>query len=682
MKKFTFLKPFFLFSIVCLGIFLFQAQQAPEKPEGWDDVKYDRVPWSVLHTPQTIPPGYEQPFATVGPDYFEDFFIALTVAEGNNSINPNVPLQSISVFNASGTVGARGYTTTNGGFNFSNNPLTWGATNQGDPVVAHDSLGNVYFDNMTGGITGTLVAVSSNSGVTWNGVVPGNSGFDKNWIAAVQSGGPYTNYVYGTMTSGSGCTFMRSTNRGVSFTVTTSLSPHALPGAMPCVGPNGGTTGGSVYVVTNWGSSFAAQYTFFRSIDGGLTFATQSTQAFANVVGTIVGGRNSVENMRTRPYPFISADNSFGAYRGRLHLIYASNDPPGDGNKPDIFSRYSNDFGVTWSSAIKVNDDANPTTHHQWHPAMWCDKQTGYLFVNWMDSRNCPTNDSAEIWASFSTDGGQTFTTNHKINTAKFKIDCISCGGGGTPKYLGDYNGVSSYNGIALHAWTDFRNSGWLSHNGYHPDWAMRTSKTVDSMNAFADTNFIFVSVPGVKSYTRSVRFTPTISPAPGTGTITLTMVNKISNTPLDSLTTYPDSLRLRIITAGGVTNQTYVINVLGQGPGGIPRHQRNINLIVNNVFGIEPISNELPSSFYLYQNYPNPFNPATNIRFDLAKSGHVKLVVYDITGKEVARLADGVYNAGKYEADFNASNFSSGVYFYKIETPDFVGIKKMILIK
>ncbi len=90
----------------------------------------------------------------------------------------------------------------------------------------------------------------------------------------------------------------------------------------------------------------------------------------------------------------------------------------------------------------------------------------------------------------------------------------------------------------------------------------------------------------------------------------------------------------------------------------------------------------EAPVSFKLSQNYPNPFNPTTKISYALPKSGLVTLRVYDILGKEVATLVNEVKNAGNYTVDFSASNFTSGVYFYKLETNGFSDIKKMMLIK
>ena len=105
----------------------------------------------------------------------------------------------------------------------------------------------------------------------------------------------------------------------------------------------------------------------------------------------------------------------------------------------------------------------------------------------------------------------------------------------------------------------------------------------------------------------------------------------------------------------------------LGDGPGHI---------------GIHKISVIIPSQYALYQNYPNPFNPVTTIKFDLPKQSEVKIIVYDILGRETAVLVDKKMGAGIYEVQWNTNEFSSGVYFYKLITGRFVDTKKMILLK
>ena len=89
-----------------------------------------------------------------------------------------------------------------------------------------------------------------------------------------------------------------------------------------------------------------------------------------------------------------------------------------------------------------------------------------------------------------------------------------------------------------------------------------------------------------------------------------------------------------------------------------------------------------VPKQFSLYQNYPNPFNPVTEIKYDLPSAGIVKISVYDILGREIAVLKNEKQTAGTYNIEWNASNFASGVYIYKIETDGFVHSRKMILLK
>ncbi len=92
--------------------------------------------------------------------------------------------------------------------------------------------------------------------------------------------------------------------------------------------------------------------------------------------------------------------------------------------------------------------------------------------------------------------------------------------------------------------------------------------------------------------------------------------------------------------------------------------------------------NNKIPTEFLLSQNYPNPFNPSTKIKFDIPKQTNVKLVVYDILGRVIERLVDKEMLPGSYAAEWNAQNFSSGVYFYRIEADGFVKSSKMVLIK
>jgi len=110
---------------------------------------------------------------------------------------------------------------------------------------------------------------------------------------------------------------------------------------------------------------------------------------------------------------------------------------------------------------------------------------------------------------------------------------------------------------------------------------------------------------------------------------------------------------------------------------------------IINGVqygqmLGLNNISNELPAQYSLSQNYPNPFNPVTKIKFDISGSSETQtlLSVYDVLGREVTVLVNQQLQPGTYEADWDASAYPSGVYFYKLEIGSFTDTKKMVLLK
>ncbi|MBK8549991.1 MAG: T9SS type A sorting domain-containing protein [Ignavibacteria bacterium] len=96
----------------------------------------------------------------------------------------------------------------------------------------------------------------------------------------------------------------------------------------------------------------------------------------------------------------------------------------------------------------------------------------------------------------------------------------------------------------------------------------------------------------------------------------------------------------------------------------------------------IRNISEINPEGFSLYQNYPNPFNPGTIIKYKLAASKFVSLKVYNSKGNEVAKLVNEKQNSGEYNIQFDASNYPSGVYYYKLTVNNYTETKTMILVK
>lgn len=100
------------------------------------------------------------------------------------------------------------------------------------------------------------------------------------------------------------------------------------------------------------------------------------------------------------------------------------------------------------------------------------------------------------------------------------------------------------------------------------------------------------------------------------------------------------------------------------------------------NPIGINIVNTEVPEVYSLKQNFPNPFNPTTNIEFQIAKSDNVKLIIFDILGKEVATLVNESLQPGTYEVTFGAGNLASGIFFYRLQTESYIETKRMMMIK
>jgi photosystem II stability/assembly factor-like uncharacterized protein len=112
-------------------------------------------------------------------------------------------------------------------------------------------------------------------------------------------------------------------------------------------------------------------------------------------------------------------------------------------------------------------------------------------------------------------------------------------------------------------------------------------------------------------------------------------------------------------------------------GDNGVIIHTTNVDIISS----ISSLT-EIPADFLLLQNYPNPFNPVTNISFELPRSSYTKLIVYDVLGKELLTLENKELPAGKHLYQWDASEYSTGIYFYRLEAGEFIETKRMVLVK
>ena len=104
--------------------------------------------------------------------------------------------------------------------------------------------------------------------------------------------------------------------------------------------------------------------------------------------------------------------------------------------------------------------------------------------------------------------------------------------------------------------------------------------------------------------------------------------------------------------------------------------------ILPSSATDVQTENNPLPKYYYLGQNYPNPFNPSTEIEFTLPEKTAVRLIVYNILGKQIAELVNRTYEEGKYAVKFDAKGLSSGVYLYQLKTNKYNIVKKMQLIR
>jgi hypothetical protein len=154
--------------------------------------------------------------------------------------------------------------------------------------------------------------------------------------------------------------------------------------------------------------------------------------------------------------------------------------------------------------------------------------------------------------------------------------------------------------------------------------------------------------------------------------TVNNLIINNAAGVTLSQATTINGVLRLQ----AGVFDNTIPFTL---GPGGSISYEGGSLLIPVSVEPRDPI---VPASFFVEQNYPNPFNPSTTLRFGLPNRMHVTARIYDLLGREVSILFDGVQEAGVHTLEFEGSGFGSGVYLCRIQAGFNIGTTRMMLVK
>jgi hypothetical protein len=301
----------------------------------------------------------------------------------------------------------------------------------------------------------------------------------------------------------------------------------------------------------------------------------------------------------------------------------------------------------------------------------------GRVWAFWWDSRNDPANNIlTETWAACSTDGGQTFMPNFVVTNQNFNPNVIHIFQGTQHYYLGDYQGMSGK--TVTFPFTVGNNNSLNDFTAYLPDYGITFDKAVDSLNPNGfNTNVMRFPLMG--PYSGTVNITQNVVPSPAPGTLTFTWSGGSSI----NLTGTPGAKGLTVSASSNVPLGSYTVTVTGAESGGPRTHARTFTVLVGNFTGVSHNTNEIPKSYQLFQNYPNPFNPSTVIYYSLPKTSEVNLTVYDVLGKQVQGLVNNeIKPAGEYSVKFDATNLTSGVYYYKLVAGDYSDVRKMIVIK
>lgn len=371
--------------------------------------------------------------------------------EPSIAINPNNTNQLVAGSNINNV-----YRSNDGGLTWTKSTLSSTYGVWGDPAIVADNNNNFYFTHLSNPASGNFLdrivcQKSTNGGSTWsNGSFTGlttTKEQDKQWI----SFDPNTNNLYMSWTQfdSYGSTnandktiilFSRSTDFGVTWSTPIKLNnidgscidnSTTVEGAVPAPGPNG-----QVYV--SW--SGPNGLVFKKSLDQGVTWSTTEKQIKTTHLWDFsIPGIDRCNGM-----PITACDLSSSPHNGTIYVNWA--DQSNGSNDTDIFLSKSTDGGTTWSTPLRVNNDA--PGKHQFLSWMTIDQSNGNIYIVFYDRRNY-TNNNTDVYLAYSTDGGNSFT-NTKISTTSFLPT--------SSVFFGDYTNITAHNGVIRPIWCRLAN--------------------------------------------------------------------------------------------------------------------------------------------------------------------------------------------------------------------------------
>lgn len=407
-------------------------------------------------------------------------------------INPTNPQNIVAFANEDASNNTFRAYTNNGGASWTSGDILIGGACCDAQAVTFDSFGNLFVVYIDSGLSQINVIDSTDGGATFSApVTVGSGSIDQPSIAAGK-GSLWVDWnqsgsirVRGVAVSGLGLPPLASW--------LATQTPPSASGSYGGIAVGPGTAGsGKVIIVYMTQSTGDAPSTIWANVDpdglGASNFGSRITVTATNVGDFDYIPAQSGRSIDTEAG--VAWDTSGGPFNGRLYLVYTE-ETPDESNDTNILVRTSTNDGTSWSSAVKVNDDA--TTRSQFLPYISLDEKTGAVGVTFHDSRNdngvagaggtnAVVNDDAQFFASYSTDGGATWAPNVMLSAAGSNFSNDNAAANGID--YGDYVGTDTYCGVIWGAWADNSNSTGDNPQGTHSKFDLYANSLTFIANA------------------------------------------------------------------------------------------------------------------------------------------------------------------------------------------------------
>lgn len=344
------------------------------------------------------------------------------------------------------------YSSSNTGNNWSGGDIIPGSVYySSNPSVVHNNTGGLFYNYVDDYV---VVDRSFNNGINWDGrvVVPSSTQYDMNTIAVDKTpSSSYYNRIYAAW-SNFNLTQPRvylsySTDNGLTFSVSQAIgSPtagHYEQGAKIVVAQDG--TVYCMWATPDLTSGIEDKIAITKSTNGGVTWSAPTYPITINGIR----GYLQPNGIRVNSFPSVSINNS-----GHIYVTWAQRNLSPAGTDADVCFSYSTDGGGSFSSPVRVNNDALNNGKNQFLPCITVDNSNGNIAIAFYDNRDSYTPDSCDIYAAISTNSGQSFT-NIKASDRPHKPIPLA---GYADGYYSDYIGITSANNVLYPVWTDNRN--------------------------------------------------------------------------------------------------------------------------------------------------------------------------------------------------------------------------------